>query len=122
MARHFSISFGELAFIRTKSNTNGMSSTQGLDIKKGQYAGRFVKFEARNVSYELVSLSAWLEWGGGALTFYDLAEDTGRYRGHGLRKGVVDESDNEFVEGGMTEWACYPGKFTFGGDKGACPD
>lgn len=55
-----------------------MPSTQGLDIKKGQYAGRFVKFEARNVSYELVSLSAWREWGGGALTFYDLAEDTGR--------------------------------------------
>lgn len=46
-----------------------MPSTQGLDIKKGQYAGRFVKFEARNVSYELVSLSAWREWGGGSLPF-----------------------------------------------------
>lgn len=75
--RHFSISSGESALIRSKSKTNGMTSTQGLDIKKGQYAGRFVKFEARNVSYELVSLtprlwwglSAWREWGGGGLPF-----------------------------------------------------
>lgn len=51
------------------------------------------------------------------LAFYDLAKDTGGYRGHGSRKGDLDESDNEFVEGGMTEWACYPCKLTFGGDK-----
>lgn len=54
-SRHFSISFGEAAFIRRKSKTNGMTSTQGLDIKKSQYARRFVKFETRNVACELVS-------------------------------------------------------------------
>lgn len=54
-----------------------MTSTQGLDIKKGQYASRFVKFEAGNVAYGLVSLTphlwlgliAWREWGGGSLPF-----------------------------------------------------
>lgn len=66
-----------------------MTSTQGLDIKKGQYAGRFVKFEARNVSYELVSLTGRPACVGGAmrvarigrrgLAFYDLAKDTGGY-------------------------------------------
>lgn len=54
------------------------------------------------------------------LAFYDLAKDTGGYRGHGSRKGDLDESDKEFVEGGMTEWACwacYPCKLTFGGGQ-----
>lgn len=103
-----------------------MTSTQGLDIKKGQYAGRFVKLEARNVSYELVSVTAPLVVGtkrvarmGRGLTFDDLAKDTGCYRGHGPRKGDLDESDNEFVEGGMTERAYYRCKLTFGGDNRA---
>lgn len=37
-----------------------------------------------------------------------------------MRKGDLDEGDNDFVEGGMTEWACYPCKTVnrfFGGDK-----
>lgn len=55
--------------------------------------------------------------GRGGLTFYDLAKDTGCYRGHGSRKGDLDESDNEFVEGGMTEWAYYPCKLTFSGGQ-----
>lgn len=55
------------------------------------------------------------------LAFYDLAKDTGGYRGHGSRKADLDESDNDFVGGGMTEWACYLCRLTFGGDKALVP-
>ena len=89
-----------------------MTSTQGLDIQKGQNAGRFVKFEAGNVAYRACQLDTPLvlgtklvaRMGWRALTFYDLAKDTGCYRGHGSRKGNLDEFE-----------AYYQCELTFGG-------